>query len=74
MWGNVIAIGRCHRDIAASPRLRFSPLEVFPQRQFQPILPRIVFRWRSGSALAFMLVILHREPVCITGRMDRWAK
>src|ERR1700688_5232756 len=54
MWGDVVAIRRRHRDIAASLRLRFSPLEVFPQRQFQPILPRILFRRRSGSALAFM--------------------
>jgi hypothetical protein len=45
--------------IASSPRLRFSPLEIFPQRQFQPVLPRIP----GGLAFAFVLVVRHREPV-----------
>ena len=34
MWGEVIAGGRSGRDIAAAPRLRFPPLEIFAQRQF----------------------------------------
>jgi hypothetical protein len=66
MWGGIISIGRCHRDIASRPGLRFSPLEIFAQRQFQPILPWI-FRKRSGLALVFILLILHREPARMTG-------
>ena len=72
-------MGRRDRTIASSPRLRFSPLEVFAQRQFQPILARILCG--SGWRLVFMLVILHREPVRMrrspkdsTGRIAGWAK
>ena len=60
--------------IASAPCLRFSPLEIFAQRQFQPILSWIVswidprylawiFCRRPGLRLAFVLVILHRGPV-----------
>src|ERR1700687_5918261 len=55
-------IGRRDRDIASPPRLRFSPLEIFAQRQLQPILARILCGG-SGLPLGFILVILHRGPV-----------
>jgi hypothetical protein len=49
MWGDVRAVGRCGAGIASSPRLRFPPLEIFAQRQLQPLLPSILLwilvRW-----------------------------
>src|SRR5260370_22775193 len=57
MWGGIISIGSCHRDIASRPRLRFSPLEIFAPRQFQPIPPWIFHRF-SVLALEFILPIL----------------
>jgi hypothetical protein len=38
MWWGVIRIGRCAIGVDSSPRLRFSPLQVFAQRQLEPIL------------------------------------
>src|SRR5258708_37335010 len=61
MWGGVIRIGRCRRDIASAPHLRFSPLEVFAQCELQPIPPRILAAL-SALPLAFILHILHRRP------------
>jgi len=63
MWGRVGVIARCGSDITSSPRLRLSPLEIFPQRQFQPILPRIPGR----LAVAFAFIVLHCGPVRMNG-------
>ena len=54
--------GRGRRRIAPSPRLRFPPLEIFAQRQFQPVLSRIL-RANAGLSLAFVLIVLHAGPV-----------
>jgi hypothetical protein len=59
MWGRLVVFGRCDRHPAAPPGLRFSPLEIFAQSQFQPILPRIL---PSIFALAFVRLIVHRRP------------
>src|SRR4030088_2204591 len=70
IWCDVITIGRGHREIASALRLRFAPLEIFAQRQFQPILARIIpwfLRSPSGLALVFILLTLHREPARMTG-------
>lgn len=61
MWGCLGIIARCGVRIAASPRLRFSPLEIFPQRQFQPVLPRVLRR--LALTVALTLIVLHRRPV-----------
>ena len=47
MWCGGFIMGRCGRHIVSSPRLRFSPLEVFTQRLLQPVPPCIFFR-QSG--------------------------
>ena len=60
MWGRVVAFGRCDRSLAAPPHLRFSPLEIFAQRELQPILPCIFSRL---FALAFVRLIVHRLPL-----------
>ena len=60
--GDAGVIGRRARDVAPALRLRFSPLEIFAQRQFQPVLPG-VFRRARGLPLAVTLLILHRRPV-----------
>jgi hypothetical protein len=52
-------MGRCRRDVVSSPRLRFSPLEVFTQRFFQPIPPCIFFRQVAFLARGFIPVIRH---------------
>ena len=59
MWGGAGVIARCRVRIASPSRLRFSPLEIFPQRQFQPVLTPVA----GGPAFAFVLVSRHREPV-----------
>src|SRR3982074_427081 len=85
MWGDVIAMGRRRRDIASPPRLRFSPLEIFAQRQLQPILPQIfarvfprvffgVFGGRSGLPFVFIFLIVHREPARMTGEIVWWSE
>jgi hypothetical protein len=58
MWRDVIRGRRRGREIVARPGLRFSPLQVFAQRQFQPI-PAQVPRGRSGLPLALVLAIPH---------------
>ena len=52
MWRDIAGIGRRGRRIASPPRLRFSPLEVFAQRQFQPILPGILAGSLAGRFAA----------------------
>jgi hypothetical protein len=59
MWGPVVVFGRCDRRPAASPGLRLSPLEVFAQGQFQPVLSWILL-WIF--ALAFVRLIVHHRP------------
>src|SRR5487761_1899685 len=59
--GDVFGIGGCVREIVASSRLRFSPLEVFAQCQFQAVLTQIL-RGPSGSPRALFVAILHRRP------------
>lgn len=53
--------------VASSPRLRFSPLEIFPERQLQPILPWpppwSFFRKLAGLAPTFIPIILHCRPI-----------
>jgi hypothetical protein len=71
---DVITIGRRHRDIASSPGLRFPPFEIVAQRLLQPILAGIFLRGRYGLVLVFILLVLHREPVRMTGAKTRWAK
>lgn len=70
IWRLRIDIGRCR--IAASSRLRFSPLEIFAQGLLQSVLAPIlfcafarIFCKRSGLTLAFAAIIRHREPVRI---------
>ena len=66
------------RGLISSPRLRFSSLEIFAQRQLQPILPGILFRGPAGLALEFVLFIRHRRKLIrmciasndITGRLE----
>jgi hypothetical protein len=41
---DIIRSRRRVREIASRPRLRFSPLEIRAQCQFQPILSRILAR------------------------------
>src|SRR5258708_9967362 len=67
MWGDLIRIARCRRDVAAAPGLRFSPLEIFAQCELQPIPPRI-FSALSALPLAFIPRILHRGPVRMSWR------
>jgi hypothetical protein len=62
MWCDVIRSRRRGREIVSPPGLRFSPLQVFAQRQFQPILAQIP-RGPSGLPLALVLAILHCRPV-----------
>jgi hypothetical protein len=62
-------IGRRHRDMASRAGLRFSPLEIFAQRQFQPIRSRI-FRVRTGLSLALIAVVVHRGPARMRGCSD----
>jgi hypothetical protein len=85
MWGDVLGIGRCGAGIAASARLRFAPLEIFAQRQLQPILPLVfarTFPWsiswisfwifcgRSGLPAASIFFVAHRGPPLLE-RYDR---
>src|ERR1700692_1189221 len=76
MWCDVIDIGRREREIVPPPRLRFSPLEIFAQRQLQPVLARI-FPKACGLALAFVIAILHRRPArmrrCSNNIRGKWA-
>jgi hypothetical protein len=74
MRGDVITTGRRHRDIASSPGLRFPPFEIVAQRLLQPILAGIFLRGRYGLVFVFILLVLHREPVRMTGAKTRWAK
>jgi hypothetical protein len=62
-------MGRCRRRTASSPFPGFSPLEVFAQCPFQPILPGIpagmagrTFGRGRVLPLAFILLIRHRGP------------
>src|ERR1700738_880216 len=79
MWGGVIAMGRCRHVLAPAFRLRFSPLEIFAQRLFEPVLSwilswilrrifrRALFHRGCGLRLGFIPVILHRRSVRISG-------
>src|SRR5260370_10269488 len=67
MGRELIRMARCGRDVASAPGLQFSPLEVFAQRELQPVPPRI-FSARSGLPLAFIPRILHRGPVRMSRR------
>ena len=70
IWRDIAGMGRCRCRIVSPPRLGFSPLQVFAQRPFQPILPGFLARiagraFRRGPVLplAFVLLIRHRRPV-----------
>ena len=62
MWCGGLIMGRCRRDVVSSPRLRFSPLEVFAQRLLQPIPSCIFFRQMACPAFALFPVIRHHGP------------
>ena len=64
------SIGRCGRDIVSSPRLRFSPLEVFAQRLLQPVPPcDLSYSPRPARPSPFVLVVRHRDPLaCVALR------
>src|SRR5271168_4436338 len=55
---DLIRGGRRRREIASLARLRFSPFEVFAQREFQPFLPP-VFGGLSAPRPAFVPTIHH---------------
>src|ERR1700744_87396 len=73
IWCDAIGIGRREREIAAPPRLRFSPLEIFAQRQLQPVLTP-VFLDGAGLPLAFVIAILHRGTCPNAPRLRRCQK
>jgi hypothetical protein len=69
MWCGGFTMGRCRRDVASSPRLRFSPPEVFAQRLLQPVSSCIFFRQLACPALGFVAVTRHRGPVSNASRL-----
>jgi hypothetical protein len=62
-------MGRCRRDVASSPCLRFSSPEVFAQRLLQPVASCIFFRHMASPAASLVAVIRHRGPVSNASRL-----
>jgi hypothetical protein len=61
MARDLIRSGRRWREIASLSRLRFSPLEIFAQRELQPFLTPIS-GGRSRRPPAFVSTIHHHQP------------
>jgi hypothetical protein len=69
MWCGGFTMGRCRRDVASSPCLRFSSPEVFAQRLLQPVASCIFFRQMASPAVSFVAVICHRGPISNASRL-----